>query len=98
MEKEKKIYFYGIGHSMVDYFEEKVSSEKLEKCKKIIFENLENKVSLENKKGPFHLENSEFQGIFDEISVGWRVYHLGGKSGRLPRRHYRCHLLAKFYP
>lgn len=78
MEKEKNIYFYGIGHSMVDYFEEKVSSEKLEKCKKNIFENLENKVSLENKKGPFHLEDSEFQGIFDEISP--KIRKTGGTA------------------
>ena len=78
MEKEKNIYFYGIGHSMVDYFEEKVSSEKLKKCEKTIFENLENKIALENKKGPFHLESSDFQRVFDEISP--KIRKTGGTA------------------
>jgi sugar/nucleoside kinase (ribokinase family) len=50
----------------------------LKKCEKIIFENLENKVALENKKGPFHLESSDFQRIFDEISP--KIRKTGGTA------------------
>lgn len=56
MKNQNKTFFYGIGHSMVDYFAENV----------LIYDELE------KLKSPAHLEESDFDNVFSKIAPKMR--------------------------
>lgn len=56
MKNQNKTFFYGIGHSMVDYFAENI----------LIYDELE------KLKSPAHLEESDFDNVFSKIAPKMR--------------------------